>query len=39
MTKQQEIERRLFLYHQCFDLLRAENKKLKEELILLSSSS
>jgi hypothetical protein len=34
MNKEQELERRLYLFHQACELLKAENKKLKDELIL-----
>ena len=39
MDKMTELERRLYLYHQAFALLREENKKLKQELALMASSS
>jgi hypothetical protein len=39
MDKQTVIERKLELYRQAFQLLREENKKLKDELILMASSS
>ena len=39
MDKVAELERRLYLFHQCVEILKAENKKLKDESIVLSSSS
>ena len=39
MDRTKELERRLFLYHQAFALLREENVKLKAELAIKVAGS
>lgn len=39
MTKRQMVERKLFLFHQFVEIMKAENKKLKAELSIKVSAS